>query len=148
VPAVTDEGWDVNTSEVAVPGLTVIEFEVTVNVPSLAVIVFEPAVFKVIVNDFVPPVSVDEDGKIAAPSLDVIATVPEYPVTVLPEASFAVTVTENGEPAVVLAGTLVKTNEVALPEVTVTAVVLETATLEIVAPNVTDPAVAPVKTAV
>jgi hypothetical protein len=98
----------------------VIELEVMLNVPSLAVTVREPAVFKVIENDFVPLMSVDEDGSTALPSLEVIETVPAYPVAMFPLESFAVTVNENGEPAVVLAGTLVRTNDVAAPEVTVT----------------------------
>jgi hypothetical protein len=47
-----------------------------VNVPSLAVTVFDPAVFKVTEKVFTPLVKVDDPGRIAEPSLEVIETLP------------------------------------------------------------------------
>ena len=73
--------------------------------PSLAVRVFEPEVLRVSAKEPTPFVSVAEVGKTAAPSLEAMATVPEYPVAVLPLASLAVTVKLKDEPAVVDAGT-------------------------------------------
>ena len=49
--------------------------EVTLKVPSPAVTVFEVAVFKVTAKTLVPLVNVEEAGKIARPSEEVIATV-------------------------------------------------------------------------
>ena len=118
--------------------------EVTLRVPSLAVTVLDPAVFNVTEKAFVPLVSVDGDGSTALVSLEVIVTVPAYPVAVFPEASFAVTVTEKLEPAVALPGTELKTRDVALPGLMVTLALFETETEEIVAPKVTDPLVAAV----
>ena len=73
--------------------------------PSLAVRVFEPEVLRATAKGPEPFVSVAEVGSTAAESLEVMATVPEYPVAVLPLASCAVTVKLKGEPAVVDAGT-------------------------------------------
>ena len=77
--------------------------------------VFDPAVFKLMLNIFVPLVSVEDEGSVADPSLEVTDTVPAYPVTALLLASFAVTVKLNEDPDVELAGTPDNTNCVAVP---------------------------------
>src|SRR3974390_3348712 len=84
------------------PDVPVID-DVTVSV---AVIVWLPAVFKVALKVPTPLVRVAFAGRTAAPSLDVKCTVPVYPVAVLFEASSAVTVNGNAEPAVAVAGAL------------------------------------------
>jgi hypothetical protein len=69
-------------------------------------------------------------------------------VAVLLYASRAVTVTLIGVPAVAVVGAEVKTRDAAAPALTVTDALLETATLRMVAPRVTEPATFPVKVAV
>jgi len=67
------------------------------------------------------------------------ATVPRYPVAVFPLTSFAVTVTENGEPAVAFAGAATS-RTTAAPGVNVTAVEFEKAAAFLVAVTVAVPA--------
>ena len=64
----------------------------------------EPAVFNVTENVFVPETRAALDGRVAAPSLDVIATVGVALVTTFQYASTALTVTVTAEPAVTADG--------------------------------------------
>jgi hypothetical protein len=78
---------------------------VTLALPvSVTEIVCEPEVLIVTLKVRAPFVKVVFAGKVASESLEVKWTVPLYPVTVLPDASSAVTVTLNGVPAVALVG--------------------------------------------
>jgi hypothetical protein len=88
----------------------VIPAEVLEINPSLAVKVLDPAVFRFRAKDPTPFVRVAGAGRTAAPSEEVMVTAPEYPVTVLPLESFAVTLMLNGVPAVAFAGTDPSTN--------------------------------------
>jgi hypothetical protein len=126
----------------------VTEDEVTESVPSEAVRVADPAVLRVTANDFTPLESVEAVGRVAAESEEVRATVPAYPVAVLPAASLAVTVIEKLDPEVLEAGTAVRTKEVAAAGFTVRLALVETAAPDTVAPRVTDPEFSPVKLAV
>ena len=71
---------------------------------SVAVIVWLPTAFSVIEKVPVPFVSVEFAGRTALVSVLVKCTVPEYVVTVLLEASSAVTVKLKAVPAVAEAG--------------------------------------------
>ena len=75
-------------------------------VVSVAVSVWLPAVFKVAVKVPTPLVSVEFAGSTAWPSLLVKWTVPVYPVAVLLNWSWAVTVKLKATPAVALEGAL------------------------------------------
>jgi len=72
VPAVAVVGTVLNTSFVAAPGLTVIAGEVTVYTPLVAVIVYDPAVFRVTEKDLVPLTIAAAAGGVAAASVVVI----------------------------------------------------------------------------
>ncbi len=63
-----------------------------------------PPVLSVAANVPVPFVSVEFAGSVADPSLLVKCTVPAYPVAVLVNASWAVTVRLNADPAVATGG--------------------------------------------
>ena len=139
-PAVAEAGMDESARELAVPAETVMLVDVTARVPSDAVRVEDPAVFSLTRNDPVPLVSVDAFGSVAAESVEVIATLPEYPVAVFPAASFAVTETVSDEPEIVDAGIEPKTSRLAVPGVTVSGAVFVTGVPERVAPRVTPPA--------
>ena len=80
-----------------------IGFDVPVmEAASVAVIVCVPGVIKVTEKDPLPAVSVEAAGSTAWGSLLEKCTVPEYVVTVLFEASSAVTVILNATPATAL----------------------------------------------
>src|SRR5262245_18846648 len=71
---------------------------------SVAVIVWLPAVVRVALNVLVPLLSVALAGRMAWPSVLVKWIAPAYPVAVLPNWSWAVTVNEKAVPAVALLG--------------------------------------------
>jgi hypothetical protein len=71
---------------------------------SVAVMVCVPAASSVAEKVPVPLGSAEGNGRVAAPSLLVKSTVPEYPGLVFPSASSAVTVNVNEDPAVAVAG--------------------------------------------
>ena len=107
-----------------------------------------PAVRRVIEKTPVPLVSGALAGSAAFVSVESNWMVSAKPVATLFWTSRAETVTLNGTPAVIDAGTPLKASDVAAPPWTVTPVELPTATPEIVAPSVTDPDLTPVKVAV
>jgi hypothetical protein len=72
----------VNCEGAAAP--TVMELEVTENDPPLAVMVFDPAVFKVMLKDPTPFTRVEDAGRVAAESVDVKETDPAKVVAVFP----------------------------------------------------------------
>ena len=74
--------------------------EVTDRVPSPAVRVWVPAVFRVAEKVPTPPVRVADPGRMALPSFELMLTFPEYPVAIFPEASSAVTLNEMPSPAI------------------------------------------------
>jgi hypothetical protein len=92
-------------------------------------------------------VRVEDWGRIAEESFEVMATEPEYPVAVLPFESLAVTVKEKAEPEAAWVGILLKAREATGPGTTDTAEVPRTALPPSVDPRVTAPAVKPVKEA-
>jgi hypothetical protein len=92
--------------------------EVAERLPSDAVRVLDPAVFKVIEKVPTPFTSVAEAGRVATESDEVIATVPVYPLAVFPDASFAVTIKLKPVPAVADEGTVESTRELAAAEET------------------------------
>jgi hypothetical protein len=104
-----------------------------------------PLVRKVMEKFFDPFERVDGSGRIAFGSEEVIDTVPGKAVTIFWFASFAVMVKVNGAFAVEVAGTPLRTNWVAGPEVTVTGDPLESPDPEMLAVMLADPAVTPVK---
>ena len=67
---------------------------------SVAVIVHCPAVQRAALNVCVPLVSVEFGGPAKVPALLMNAKVPVYPVAMFPAWSLAVTVNENGSPAI------------------------------------------------
>src|SRR5713226_4842334 len=79
IPAVTDDGKPATMNVLAAAGLTVIPICAPVmleDTVSVAVRDWAPAVFKVALNEPVPPVSVELAGRAAWPSLLVKCTVP------------------------------------------------------------------------
>jgi hypothetical protein len=94
---------------------------------------------------FDPFERVEESGRMAFGSEEVIDTVPGKEVAIFWFASFAVMVKVNGEFAVEVPGTPLRTSWVAVPEVTVTGDPLESPDPEMLAVMVADPAVTPVK---
>ena len=105
-PTVAVEGAETEKC-VATGALTVIVPEVPVMDPvtvSVAVMVCGPLVFSVAEKVLTPAVSVEFNGKAAAPSLLVKCTVPGYPVAVLPNVSSAVTVKLNAVPLLAAPG--------------------------------------------
>jgi hypothetical protein len=118
---------------------------VVVRLPSAAVMVRLPTVLRVTWKDLVPLVRVDALGRFAEGSLDVMATVPVYPVAVFPLASLAVTVMVEATPETTLAGTELKASVVAAPGFTVTFALVPTVFPSMVAPMVTTPEFNPVK---
>ncbi len=92
-----------------------------VRAPLDAVRVLGPLVFRITENVPTPFTRVDDAGRVAWPSFEVIETVPEKSVAVLPPESLAVTVTLKELPARVVAGTELKTSWVAPDGLTVMA---------------------------
>ncbi len=126
VPEMAVVGTVVNASFDTAAAETVIAFEVAEVSPVLeAVIVREPAVFKVTAKALLPDVRVDAAGRVAAASLEVIETDPAKAVAVLLKASFAITVALNDVPAVADPGTRVNASWVADPALTVSVAVAE-----------------------
>lgn len=144
-PAVAFVGTELSTSWDAAEGFTVMEPLVVVRLPSAAVMVRLPTVLRVTWKDLVPLVRVDALGRFAEGSLDVMATVPVYPVAVFPLASLAVTVMVEATPETTLAGTELKASVVAAPGFTVTFALVPTVFPSMVAPMVTTPEFNPVK---
>ena len=139
LPAVVDVGTELRTKLEADAGFTVTPDEVTEREPSDAVRVREPAVLSVIEKDPTPLVSIADAGRVAFESLEVIATVPEYPVAVFPAVSFAVTEILNAVPEIADAGIEPKTSRVAAPGVMPIGAVFVTGVPVRVAPRVTPP---------
>ena len=140
-PAVTDAGPETVTvaKEPAFTVMPVWEPVVELVTVSVAVIDCEPAVSRVTVKVPTPLVRPALAGRTALLSLEVILTVPVYPVAVFPYASLAVTVTEPAVPAVTEVGKPETTRLVALAAFTVSGAV--PVTPETVAVTVQDPAV-------
>jgi hypothetical protein len=97
---VLEAGTELKTRLEAEAGFTVIPDEVTERVPSVMVIVLEPAVLRVALKEPVPEVRVALPGSVAAESEDEKLRVPAYEGTVFPAESFAVMVKEVWVPAV------------------------------------------------
>jgi hypothetical protein len=91
----------------------VIAEEVTVRDPPVAVMVLEPAVFKVTEKVPTPEVRVADAGSVALESEEVMETALAKEVAVLPYASSAVTVALKEVPAVVLVEMDLKARELA-----------------------------------
>ena len=124
VPETAVEGSVVNPYLETAPAVTLMEAEVIVRVPAVAVSVLVPEVFRVAVKVPTPFVRVAEAGRVAEASLEVMVTEFEKLVTVLLLESFAVTVNVRAFPAVAEPGTPVRTNWVATPPETVIAAVV------------------------
>ena len=122
--------------------------EATERVPSDAVMILDPAIFKEMLKVPTPLTRVAEAGSPALGSLEVMTTVPEWPVAVLPAGSLAVTVNEREFPATVEAGTDPRTRLLAVPEATVTIFESEMDAEDTAAPKLTEPVRMPVNEAV
>ena len=84
VPEALFEGTEPKVSCVAAPAFTVIAEEVTESDPPDAVMVFEPAVFSVMMKVPTPEDKVAAEGRLAAESEDVMVTVLAKEVAVFP----------------------------------------------------------------
>ncbi|NBU72696.1 MAG: hypothetical protein EBS53_14850 [Bacteroidetes bacterium] len=92
--------------------------EVLESEESEAVRVCEPEVLRAMEKVPTPLVRAAEGGRLAAGSLEVMETVPLYPVAVFPAASLAVTVKSKDAPAVAEEGMEERTRELAEAELT------------------------------
>jgi len=104
------------------PALTVIPSEVVLKPPPLAVMFFTPEDLSVMAKVPTPLVRVDEAGRVACPSFELMETTPENPVAMFPPESRAVTVKVVEFPALTLAGIEVRASWVAFEALTVMAV--------------------------
>ena len=145
-PAALEVGTPDNSSWVAPEASTLMEKDFEID-PEVMVIDFDPAVFRVAEKVLVPELSVLDEGRIAAESLDEKRSGLLKPVTVFPASSCAVTVKENAFPEVTLEGDVIA-NRDADPAFTVRVALLETAAPDTVEPMATDPEFIPVKLAV
>ena len=145
-PAALEAGTPDNTSWVAPEASTLMEKDFEID-PEVTVIDFDPAVFRVAEKVLAPELSVLDEGRFAAESLDEKRSGLLKPVTVFPASSCAVTVKENAFPEVTPEGEVIANRE-ADPAFTVSVALLETAPPDRVAPSVDEPELAPVKLAV
>ena len=148
VPATAEAGTEARARVAAELEETVMLVEVMERDPSDAVRDLVPTVFNLTAKEPTPFARVAAFGRVAAESLEEMATVPVYPVAMLPDASLAVTVMLKVAPAMELAGMEVRTREFAEAGLMVMVALLEIADPERVAPRVTEPEFTPVKLAV